>query len=128
MRRIQLSQLSQTLADVATEFLQLTVEDMAETAQEYAPVDSGHLAANIKIGVNGSNESEEDIDNISQTKSSNSQDSKSIRLSDTLTINSNAHYSLYVEEGTDKMQAQPYLMPVADSIQSIVNRASDKVK
>lgn len=66
-------------------------ESITEDAKRYAPVDTGTLQESIRYAVQGKGE---DIE---------------------LRVGSDVEYSVYVEVGTSKMSAQPYLRPALET-------------
>lgn len=69
---------------VADRVLDDVLEEIAADAQRFAPVDTGRLRESIHITDDGGDER---------------------------TITAEADYAVYVEEGTSKMAAQPFLRP-----------------
>lgn len=128
MKRINLRDLPKIIAQDAELMLQNIAKETAQMAIDNAPEDTGALKANIVLTVNESAPEFDNSEDYNRTISNNDDKAASIRLTDKIEIVSTAPYSLYVEEGTDKAQAQPFLRPTVDSFAAIVGRACDKVK
>lgn len=88
---------SQLLDRVATE-LNNAASSMADIARQLAPVDTGYMH-----------------DHISQKKEATSTSLEA-------TVESEADYSLYVEFGTVKMDAQPFFTPAFESAKRQLQR------
>lgn len=84
----RLDQASDTLSQGIADALNAAGDAFVESAQAAAPVDTGYLRDHIMI-----------------TSSSNTE----------VIIESEADYSLFVEEGTWKMDAQPFFFQAADA-------------
>lgn len=75
------------LPSLVSDIVSKTAYDCQEMAQNFAPVDTGYLKGSISV------------ENESPTKS---------------LVIASAEYASYVEYGTYKMAAQPFLMPAAE--------------
>lgn len=71
--------------------LKEAANQLVQQAQSRAAVDTGFLRDNIQI----TNETEDEIE-----------------------VTSQADYSIYVEEGTSRMQARPFMLPAAQEIEN----------
>ena len=95
----RLEQAADTLSEQIAEALQRAGDAFVDSAQGMAPVDTGFLR-----------------DNISVTSATDTE----------VVIESEADYSLFIEEGTWKMTAQPYFFQAADTaMQEMENSLSD---
>ena len=87
-----LSQLAKDLFDVEVpKVLQEAADTFVSKAQSKAPVDTGFLRDNIEV------ESVSDINAV---------------------VTSGAEYSIYVEEGTSRMSAQPFMQPTLSEMEN----------
>ena len=86
------------LLRAAAEALNSAASSCADTARQLAPVDTGFLH-----------------DHISQTKEASEHDLEA-------EVTSEADYSLYVEFGTVKMDAQPFFTPSFESAKRQLNK------
>jgi len=82
----------------AEKFLENVAENIRSEARELVPVDTGLLRSSIDV-YDGDDSSE--------------------KLIGSKTVN----YAIFVELGTVKMQAQPYLVPALDNIVAQINRS-----
>lgn len=85
------------LEAAARNFLENVAENIRLEAKTLVPVDTGLLRSSIDV-YDGEDRNEKLIG------------SKGV------------HYALYVESGTVKMQAQPYIVPALDNIVAEINR------
>lgn len=84
----RLDEAADTTSETLADALRAAGDAFVESAQAAAPVDTGYLRDNITI-----------------TTSSDTE----------VVIESEAEYSLFVEEGTSKMSAQPFFFQAADA-------------
>lgn len=105
-----LERLMQTLPpeifDRVQQVLQNAAVRLAERAREIAPVRTGHLMASIRP-MEESGESEAAFDSVG--------------------VRADAAYSTYVEFGTSRMEAQPFLGPAAEEIEPQILQEIDSV-
>lgn len=102
----QLGTTAAATIEAAASAMKLTTGQVQATAKQVAPKRTGYMANNISV------------DQVKKTASSV-----------TGTVNAKADYSSFVEFGTYKMSAQPFIRPAVSAAQSLfIKTTMDKLK
>lgn len=81
------------LGDKARAAVHKAAADIEQQAKARAPVDTGHLRSSISTTLTGN------------------------KHHSSAEVGPTAHYGRYVEQGTSRMAAQPYLVPAMDAVE-----------
>lgn len=130
-KQIKLSQLGEYLGKDMLKFAQNVASEMAITAVDNAPSDTGALKDSIRGGVNQDalqyNPSPDDK-NGQAAKEFNKVSANGLKLGDQYHLRAAAPYSGFVENGTDKQSPNGFIKRTLESIDAIARRALDRSK